>query len=91
LIRSVYRVVELQSGFTEGVANNQTLFMVFEGPMIIAATLLLTVLHPGFAFDRQWAECGWTLRKNQNRKTARDLELQADPYKRTESEVELRQ
>lgn len=24
------------------------------GPMIIIATLLLTIFHPGFAFGRQW-------------------------------------
>lgn len=62
-IRSVYRVVELQGGFNGTVANNQAGFMVFEGPMIIIACAVLTVLHPGYAFAGRWSEAVWSLRK----------------------------
>ena len=49
-VRSAFRVDELQAGFGSDVANNQTLFMVFEGPFVIAACLSLTFFHPGFGF-----------------------------------------
>lgn len=62
-IRCVYRVAELQGGFGGSIANNQTLFMIFEGPMIIIATVALTVFHPGIAFAGRWSEAGWSLRK----------------------------
>jgi len=63
-VRSVYRVAELESGFGGALANDQTLFMVFEGPMIIAATAVLTVFHPGRSFMGRWAEANWSLKKN---------------------------
>ena len=47
LIRSIYRVIELQDGFQSAVASNEILFMILEGPMIIIATGLLTIYHPG--------------------------------------------
>lgn len=50
LIRSIYRVIELQGGFQSSVASNEVLFMILEGPMVIISTSLLTVYHPGFVF-----------------------------------------
>jgi hypothetical protein len=61
-VRSVYRVAELQGGFDGRIANNQTVFMIFEGPMIILATFALTVCHPGYAFAGQWHAAAWSLR-----------------------------
>lgn len=55
-IRSAFRVDELKDGFDSYVANNQTLFMVFEGPMLIAAGLVLTVFHPGFGFQGTYGD-----------------------------------
>ncbi|KAI1625272.1 RTA1 like protein-domain-containing protein [Exophiala viscosa] len=46
-IRCVFRVAELQGGFGGRLANDQVLFMVFEGPMIIIAVAVLTLFHPG--------------------------------------------
>ena len=60
LVRSAFRVDELQGGFGSEVANNQTLFMVFEGPFIIVACLALTLFHPGFGFHGKWALANWT-------------------------------
>lgn len=53
LVRSVYRLAELQGGFTSALANNEVVFMIFEGPMIILAVLLLTVFHPGFCLGKR--------------------------------------
>jgi hypothetical protein len=54
-IRCIFRVAELQAGFSGPLANNETLFMILEGPMIIIAVLALTVFHPGLAFTGNWA------------------------------------
>jgi hypothetical protein len=70
LVRSIYRVVELQGGFNGTVAGNEVAFMVLEGPMIILATFLLTIFHPGYAFGGQWHAAGWSLRGRK-----RDIEL----------------
>jgi hypothetical protein len=70
LFRSIYRVVELQGGFSGTVASNEAAFMVLEGPMIILATLLLTVFHPGVVYEGKWRDAAWSLR---GKKT--DIEL----------------
>lgn len=53
-IRCVYRVAELQGGFAGKLANDEVVFMVFEGPMIMAAVIALTIFHPGPAFAGAW-------------------------------------
>ncbi|KAK0653654.1 Sphingoid long-chain base transporter RSB1 [Lasiodiplodia hormozganensis] len=55
-IRCVYRVAELNEGFNGHLANDEVLFMILEGPMIIIACIVLTVGHPGIAFAGRWAE-----------------------------------
>ncbi|TVY24036.1 Sphingoid long-chain base transporter [Lachnellula hyalina] len=61
-IRSVYRVAELSGGFGGALANNQTSFMVLEGPMVIIAVLAMTLFHPGICFNGHWVAASWTLR-----------------------------
>lgn len=65
-IRCVFRVAELKDGFGGDLANDQTAFMILEGPMIIIATIALTVCHPGVAFGSatSWAAANWTWKKN---------------------------
>jgi hypothetical protein len=63
MIRSIYRIVELQGGFIHGVASNEVAFMILEGPMIILATLTMTVFHPGIAFQGHWKDASWSLRR----------------------------
>lgn len=53
-IRSAYRVAELQGGFASLIAHNQVLFMILEGPMIIAATVALSLFHPSLVFGLAW-------------------------------------
>ncbi|KAF2422217.1 RTA1-domain-containing protein [Tothia fuscella] len=65
LIRSIYRVVELQEGFSGPVASNEAAFMVFEGPMIILAVFGLTIFHPGRAFAGKWQTAAWSLRRKE--------------------------
>lgn len=62
LVRCCYRVAELQGGFGGSLANNETTFMIFEGPMIFLAVLTLAVLHPGYCFGglEGWKSTNWT-------------------------------
>ena len=57
-IRSIYRVVELQGGFSGKIANNQASFMILEGPMILIAVIALTFYHPGRVFGSLWVSTG---------------------------------
>ncbi|KAG6364813.1 hypothetical protein INS49_006417 [Diaporthe citri] len=57
-IRCVYRVAELKDGFSGELANDQTAFMILEGPMIILAVLAMTVCHPGRMLGHAWASIG---------------------------------
>jgi len=60
----VYRVAELSGGFTGELANDEISFMILEGPMIIIATFLLTVFHPGVVFrGGNWEKCDFPFRK----------------------------
>lgn len=65
MIRCAFRVAELQNGFSGQLANDQTLFMIFEGPMIMIAVLSLTIFHPGIAFGgtTAWQSANWTWKK----------------------------
>ena len=46
-------MAELESGFGGALANNEPVFMILEGPMIMIAVVALTAFHPGFCF--RWA------------------------------------
>ena len=61
LIRSCFRVAELSRGFGSKLANQQVTFMILEGAMIVIASVTLTALHPGVAFQGSWAEADFTV------------------------------
>ncbi|KAJ3004492.1 hypothetical protein HKX48_001195 [Thoreauomyces humboldtii] len=54
--RSIFRCTELAGGFSGSEANNEVLFMILEGPMIIGAILLMAIYHPGRVFGDVWRE-----------------------------------
>lgn len=59
-IRSVFRCAELSDGFNGALANNEVTFMVLEGAMIILASGLLTVFHPGLVMGAEgWSSSSW--------------------------------
>jgi hypothetical protein len=76
--RCVFRVAELQQGFNGELFNDEIAFMVLEGPMIIIASICLTIFHPGLAFKGRWADSTWSLRgrKTEVDETAKDEELE---------------
>jgi hypothetical protein len=55
LIRSVFRVVEMNGGFNSWVANQEILFMIFEGGAMLVACIALTIYHPGRVLFDHWA------------------------------------
>lgn len=61
-VRCVFRVAELQDGFNGALFNDEVASMILEGPMIIVASLAMTVFHPGMVFRGRWAESSWSLR-----------------------------
>jgi hypothetical protein len=75
LIRSIFRVIELWDGFNSGVAQNEALLMLFEGPFIIFACFALTICHPGVVFKDLWHEANWSLRRRDQGKV-RFIELE---------------
>ncbi|KEF59046.1 uncharacterized protein A1O9_03889 [Exophiala aquamarina CBS 119918] len=64
MIRSTFRLAELQEGFSGHLANDEVLFMILEGPMIIVAVAVLTIWHPGLV-------CGANTWKNTSFRNAR--------------------
>ena len=58
--RSVFRCAELSGGFNGSLANQQITFMILEGCLIIMASTVLTVLHPGLVIGREaWQGASW--------------------------------
>ncbi|CZT16024.1 related to RTA1 domain protein [Ramularia collo-cygni] len=62
-IRCVFRVAELQSGFKGELFNHEVTFMFLEGPMIIIASVFLTIFHPGVVCFGYEEEIHWSLRR----------------------------
>ena len=60
-------MAELKAGFNGALANNEVLFMILEGAMVVSAVILLTVLHPGIAFQGHWQETNFSLRASKDR------------------------
>ena len=48
-------MAELQHGFNGALANDEVMFMVLEGAMIITACIALTAVHPGMIFREAWS------------------------------------
>lgn len=55
---------ELQEGFTSSLANNQVLFMVLDGVMMIFTVFVLSVAHPGSVFGYRWHQGAFRWRRN---------------------------
>ena len=54
LVRSCFRVAELSHGFNGKLANQEIPFMILEGGMMLAATVLMTLFHPGRYMKAEW-------------------------------------
>jgi hypothetical protein len=38
--------------------------MVLEGAMIVLASAMMTIFHPGWAFGAKWTDAGWNWKKD---------------------------
>lgn len=81
-IRCVFRVAELKDGFGGKLANNEGMFMGFEGPMIMIAVLALTICHPGIAFGNAstWKAANWTWKKSKSQNNGYPLQSSDTSY-----------
>ncbi|KAH8170364.1 RTA1 like protein [Sarocladium implicatum] len=77
-IRTVFRAVELSEGFAGDMANNQVLFMILDGAMVILSVLCLTIMHPGRAFANRWNEAVFFFRPNKKNRRDRNLAAAQD-------------
>jgi hypothetical protein len=64
-------VAELESGFGGALANNELVFMILEGPMIMIAVVVLTAFHPGFCLGGLWASIGSSTGKSEKSSAVR--------------------
>ncbi|KAB8069458.1 RTA1 like protein-domain-containing protein [Aspergillus leporis] len=53
-IRSIFRVAELNGGFSSDLANDEVAFMILEGAMMVIACGCLSAFHPGYCLSGQW-------------------------------------
>lgn len=75
-IRTVFRSVELSEGFTGELANKEVEFMILDGVMVILAATCLTVVHPGYGFDKRWNEAKFPFRFGRAKKTDSEAQVQ---------------
>jgi len=85
--RSVYRCAELSGGFNSHLfVDDELLFMILEGVMIVLACGCLTLLHPAVCFQGAWADANFKFRsKNSGAeklmiKNSGDIELGSGAY-----------
>lgn len=64
LVRCVFRCAELMGGFDSELANNETLFMLLDGTLMIIAALVLTIFHPGWTLGQYWHTATFKLRSS---------------------------
>ncbi|TGO82808.1 hypothetical protein BPOR_0754g00030 [Botrytis porri] len=69
LIRSIFRVAELAKGFQSKLANEEMPFMILEGAVMIMATTIMTIFHPGLIIKGNWKESGWELKGWKNERS----------------------
>ncbi|KAM6536172.1 hypothetical protein FALCPG4_002189 [Fusarium falciforme] len=50
IIRCIYRIPEMASGWGSSIMRDEATFMVFDGAMILLAVILLTTVHPLWFF-----------------------------------------
>ncbi|KAI0601495.1 RTA1 like protein-domain-containing protein [Biscogniauxia sp. FL1348] len=56
ILRTAYRIVEVAEGFESSIAQDETLFLVLDGTMVLIATVLLLAFFPARAFGQSWSQ-----------------------------------
>ena len=55
-IRSIFRVAELNGGFSSDLANDEVAFMILEGAMMVIACACMSAFHPGYSLVGNWMD-----------------------------------
>jgi hypothetical protein len=81
-IRAVYRVAELSGGFRGKLAQDEVLFMVLDGAMVLLACIILVVFHPGPAFGGAWKDATfrWGSKKAIDESVMQDIPTESVSY-----------
>ncbi|RDW63446.1 sphingoid long-chain base transporter RSB1 [Coleophoma cylindrospora] len=69
-IRSIFRCAELSKGFNSPIANDEVSYMILEGAMMVLATGVMTIFHPGLVFRGAWSNSGWSFGKKKGLKSS---------------------
>ena len=76
LIRCSFRVAELSEGFKGTLANNEVLFIIFEGVMMVICVFVLTVGHPGLTLGAHWNRGAFSWRSRRDPETESNIHYQ---------------
>jgi hypothetical protein len=88
LVRCIFRAAELFGGFDSSLANNETLFMLLDGTLMIIAVIMLTIAHPGLTLGEHWHTATFHLR---NKKATAAAEKLAMLHSRDNSGINLQE
>lgn len=58
LIRCIYRIAEMAGGWGNPIMQNEPLFYVLEGAMVLYPAFILTIFAPGFFFPEMGSKAG---------------------------------
>ncbi|KAI1502621.1 RTA1 like protein-domain-containing protein [Biscogniauxia marginata] len=56
VLRTAYRIVEVAEGFESSIAQDEVIFLVLDGAMVLVATILLLAFFPARAFGQSWSQ-----------------------------------
>ncbi|KAI1081052.1 RTA1 like protein-domain-containing protein [Whalleya microplaca] len=56
VLRTAYRIVVIAEGFESSVAQDETLFLVLDGAMVLIATTILLAFFPSRIFGQSWSQ-----------------------------------
>lgn len=78
----------LEVGFGGHLANDEPMFMGFEGPMIIVAVAAVTLVHPGIAFGTaaNWQAASFPWKQSRKAKGAAEAEAKHPSMTRASSD-----
>jgi hypothetical protein len=81
-VRAVYRVAELSGGFRGKLAQDEVLFMVLDGAMVLLACIILVAFHPGTAFGGVWKDATfrWGSKKAIDESMMQDIPTESVSY-----------
>ncbi|KAI0015991.1 RTA1 like protein-domain-containing protein [Xylariomycetidae sp. FL0641] len=56
VLRTAYRIVEIAEGYMSSIAQDENLFLVLDGAMVLLAVILLAIFFPARVFGHYWPQ-----------------------------------